>query len=101
MAGFRRSTWFALGLMMGGLMGGALGLILAPRPAEEIRQQLRTGIGPAAVERLRGVTSRLRRSEQPPSEIAEEALEAEVEGVGATETTEAEASPEETASDVT
>jgi len=30
MAGFRRSTWFALGLMMGGLMGGALGLILAP-----------------------------------------------------------------------
>ncbi len=100
MAGFRRSTWFALGLMMGGLMGGALGLILAPRPAEEIRQQLRTGIGPA-VERLRGVTSRLRRSEQPPSEIAEEALEAEVEGVGATETTEAEASPEETASDVT
>jgi len=27
MAGFRRSTWLALGLMMGGLMGSALGLI--------------------------------------------------------------------------
>jgi len=99
-AGFRRSTWFALGLMMGGLMGGALGLILAPQPAEEMRRRLRTGIGPG-VERLRGMTSRLRRSEQPPSEIAEEDLEAEVEGVGATETAEAEASPEETASDVT
>jgi gas vesicle protein len=86
MAGFRRSTWFALGLMMGGLMGGALGLMLAPQPAEEMRR-LRTGIGPG-VERLRRVTSRLRRSEQPASEIAEEALEAEV-------------SPEETASDVT
>jgi gas vesicle protein len=86
MAGFRRSTWFALGLMMGGLMGGALGLMLAPQPAEEMRR-LRTGVGPG-VERLRGVTSRLRRSEQPASEIAEEALEAEV-------------SPEETASDVT
>jgi gas vesicle protein len=86
MAGFRRSTWFALGLMMGGLMGGALGLMLAPQPAEEMRR-LRTGVGPG-VERLRGVTSRLRRSEQPASEIAEEALEAE-------------ASPEETASDVT
>ena len=86
MAGFRRSTWFALGLMMGGLMGGALGLMLAPQPAEEMRR-LRTGVGPE-VERLRGVTSRLRRSEQPASEIAEEALEAEV-------------SPEKTASDVT
>jgi hypothetical protein len=29
MAGFRRSTWFALGLVMGGLVGGALGLIAA------------------------------------------------------------------------
>jgi len=87
MAGFRRSTWFALGLMMGGLMGGALGLMLAPQPAEEMRRRLRTGVGPG-VERLRGVTSRLRRSEQPASEIAEEALETE-------------ASPEETASDVT
>jgi hypothetical protein len=29
MAGFRRSTWFALGLVMGGLVGGALGLVAA------------------------------------------------------------------------
>jgi gas vesicle protein len=86
MAGFRRSTWFALGLMVGGLMGGALGLMLAPQPAEEMRRWLRTGVGPEA-ERLGGVISRLSRSEQPASEIAEEALEAEV-------------SPEETASDV-
>ena len=100
MAGFRRSTWFALGLMMGGLMGGALGLILSPQPGEGMRRWLRTGIGPG-VERLRGVSSRFRRSEQPPSETAEEALEAEVEGVEAPETAEAEASPEETASDVT
>ncbi len=99
MAGFRRSTWFALGLMMGGLMGGALGLILAPQPGEKMRRWLRTGIDPG-VARVRGVASRLRRSEQPPSEIAEEALEAEVEGVEATETAKAEASPEETASDV-
>jgi len=28
MAGLRRSTWFALGLMMGGLVGGALGLLV-------------------------------------------------------------------------
>jgi hypothetical protein len=34
MAGFRRSTWYAVGLMMGGLMGLALGLILALQPAE-------------------------------------------------------------------
>jgi hypothetical protein len=34
MAGFRRSTWFAVGLMIGGLMGVALGLILALQPAE-------------------------------------------------------------------
>jgi len=39
MAGFRRSTWFALGLMMGGLMGGALDLILAPQPAEEMQRE--------------------------------------------------------------
>ena len=98
MAGFRRSTWFALGLMMGGLTSGALGLILAPQPAEEMRRRLRTGI--AGVERLRGMTSRFRRSEQPGSETAEETLEAEVEGVEPTQTAEAEASPEETAGDV-
>jgi hypothetical protein len=34
MAGFRRSTWFAVGLMMGALVGVALGLILALQPAE-------------------------------------------------------------------
>jgi len=34
MAGFRRSTWFAVGLMMGGLVGITLGLILALQPAE-------------------------------------------------------------------
>ncbi len=36
MAGFRRSTWFAVGLMIGGLMGVALGLILAFQPAEAL-----------------------------------------------------------------
>jgi gas vesicle protein len=76
MAGFRRSTWFAFGLMMGGLMGGALGLILAPQPAEEMRRWLRTGIGPG-VERLREAPSRFRRSRERPGEIAEETLEAE------------------------
>jgi gas vesicle protein len=34
MAGFRRSTWFAVGLMIGGLVGVALGLMLALQPAE-------------------------------------------------------------------
>jgi hypothetical protein len=34
MAGFRRSTWFAVGLMMGALTGVALGLMLAFQSAE-------------------------------------------------------------------
>jgi hypothetical protein len=34
MADLWRNTWLALGLMMGGLMGGALRLISAPQPAE-------------------------------------------------------------------
>ena len=67
MAGFRRSTWFALGLMIGGLMGGALGLILGPQSGEEMRRWLRTGIEPR-VERLRGMTTRPRRGDQPTSE---------------------------------
>jgi len=82
MAGFRRSTWFALGLMMGALMGGALGLILAPQPAEAMRR-LRSGIGP-----LRGVASRLRKSEEPAGDAE------------ATDTAQAEDPSEETTSDV-
>lgn len=34
MAGFRRSTWFAVGLMMGALTGVALGLMLAFQSAD-------------------------------------------------------------------
>ncbi len=86
MAGFRRSTWFALGLMMGALMGGALGLILMPQPAEAMRR-LRSGIGPG-VERLRGVASRFRTSEEPAGDAE------------ATDTAQAEAPSEETTGDV-
>jgi hypothetical protein len=34
MAGFRRSTWFAVGLMIGALTGAALGLMLALQSTE-------------------------------------------------------------------
>ena len=34
MAGFRRSTWFAVGLMIGALSGVAVGLMLALQSAE-------------------------------------------------------------------
>lgn len=39
MAGFRRSTWFALGLLIGGLLGGALGLLVASGAASALRQR--------------------------------------------------------------
>ena len=67
MAGFRRSTWFALGLMMGGLIGAALGLLLAPERGEETRRELRSRTQPA-VERIRDTATRLARRAEPPAE---------------------------------
>jgi gas vesicle protein len=41
MAGFRRSTWFALGLLMGGLLGGAFGLLVASGAGSSLRRRAR------------------------------------------------------------
>lgn len=46
MAGFRRSTWFALGLIMGGLLGGAVGLLVASGAASSLRRRARHDAGP-------------------------------------------------------
>jgi gas vesicle protein len=43
MAGFRRSTWFALGLLIGGLVGGAFGLLVASGAASSLRRRARGG----------------------------------------------------------
>ena len=43
MAGFRRSTWFALGLLMGGLVGGAFGLLVASGAVSLLRQRAHGG----------------------------------------------------------
>ena len=45
MAGFRRSTWFALGLLIGGLVGGALGLLAASGAAPPLRRRGRGRMG--------------------------------------------------------
>lgn len=68
MAGFRRSTWFTLGLMMGGFVGAALGLLLAPQQGEETRREVRSRTQPA-VERIKDATTRLaRRAERAAEE---------------------------------
>ena len=46
MAGFRRSTWFALGLLAGGLVGGAFGLFVASGAASSLRRHRRGRTGP-------------------------------------------------------
>jgi gas vesicle protein len=43
MAGFRRSTWFALGLLIGGLVGGTLGLLVASGAGSALRRRGRPG----------------------------------------------------------
>jgi hypothetical protein len=43
MAGFRRSTWFALGLLMGALLGGAFGFFLASGAVSSLRRRGRAG----------------------------------------------------------
>jgi gas vesicle protein len=43
MAGFRRSTWFALGLMIGVIVGGAFGLLVASGAASSFRRRVRRG----------------------------------------------------------
>ncbi len=67
MAGFRCSTWFALGLMMGGFVGAALGLLLAPGRGEETRRELRSLMQPA-VESIRDAATRLAGRTEPPAE---------------------------------
>jgi len=46
MAGFRRSTWFALGLLIGGLVGGAFGLFVASGAVSSLRRRGRGGAAP-------------------------------------------------------
>lgn len=67
MAGFRRRTWFAVGLMMGGLIGAVLGVILAPEPGEETRRKVRSRTEPA-LERIRDTGARLARGAEPGAE---------------------------------
>jgi gas vesicle protein len=43
MAGFRRSTWFALGLLIGGTVGGAFGLFVASGAASSLRRRAHDG----------------------------------------------------------
>jgi gas vesicle protein len=60
MGDFRRSTWFALDLMMGGLIGATLGFLLAPERGEETRREVRSRTQPA-LERIRDTATRLAR----------------------------------------
>lgn len=53
MAGFRRSTWFALGLLIGGLLGVALGLFVASGAASSLRRRGRGELAGGHVTRPR------------------------------------------------
>jgi gas vesicle protein len=43
MAGFRRSTWFALGILIGGIVGGAFGLFVASGAMSSLCRRRRDG----------------------------------------------------------
>jgi hypothetical protein len=77
MPGFRRSTWFALGLMMGSLIGSALGLLFAPAPVDIVRHRLRAGVGSRAG-LVRGVAARLARRDDQRTGSSETGLETEI-----------------------
>jgi hypothetical protein len=87
MAGFRRSTWFALGLMIGSFVGAALGLVLAPERGEETRREIRSRTQPT-VERIRDTAIRLARRAEPAVE------EGQPSGPAAEAATEGEEPPE-------
>ncbi len=76
MPGFRRSTWFALGLVMGSLMGSGLALLLAPPPADILHHRFRTGVM-SGWERARVVASGLARRDDPRAEPSEAGPETE------------------------
>lgn len=76
MPGFRRSTWFALGLIMGSLIGSALALLVGPAPADMVRHSFRASVAPG-VQRVRGVSSRLARRDDPRAEPSEAGFDTE------------------------
>jgi gas vesicle protein len=44
MTGFRRSNWFALGLVIGSLTGSGLALLLASEAGDILRNPFRSGV---------------------------------------------------------
>jgi len=67
-----RTGSFSLGLLFGGLVGTALGLLLAPKRGEETRGRVRSQAGPLA-ERVRDTVQRAaRRGERGADESASE-----------------------------
>lgn len=68
MIGITRGTSFALGILLGGLIGTALALLLAPERGEEMRRQVRSRAEPMA-ERAKDTVTRLaRRGEWDPED---------------------------------
>jgi hypothetical protein len=76
MPGFRRSTWFALGLIMGSLTGSGLGLLLASEAGDILRNPFQPKVK-TGVERVRGAAARLTRRDEPRAEPSHEDLETE------------------------
>jgi gas vesicle protein len=74
MAGIRTSGSFSLGLLVGGLIGTALALLLAPERGEETRRQVRSRAEPLA-ERAKDTVTRLARRGERPAEEGEEPTE--------------------------
>jgi gas vesicle protein len=68
MVGVPKGGSFSLGLLLGGLIGTALALLLAPERGEETRRQVRSRAEPMA-ERAKDTVTRLaRRGERAPEE---------------------------------
>jgi hypothetical protein len=76
MPGFRRSTWFALGLIMGSFIGGALGLLFASEGGDIVRHPFRVAVR-QGVARVRGAATRRAPRDDPPAEPSEADRETE------------------------
>ena len=81
MVGVRRGGSFSLGLLLGGLIGTALALLLAPERGEETRRQVRSRAEPMA-ERAKDTVTRLARRGEHAVEQREHATESDVEVEG-------------------
>jgi len=81
MAGVGRGGKLSLGLLLGGIVGIALGLLLAPKRGEETRSRVRSRAEPVA-ERIRDTVTRVARRGEHAVEQREQATESDVEVEG-------------------